>query len=83
MTTTDDEGLKYSDNKWHHFVAKRVGTEGRLLLNDKWTGNNRSFTVKIDLISAASLLLWLRILKLALLKIIQAALTLKSEDFKP
>ena len=56
VTTTDDEGLKYSDNKWHHFVVRRFDTEGLLILDDKWTGNNRPLKVKIHLISAAFLL---------------------------
>ena len=54
MTTTDDEGLKYSDNKWHHFVVRRFDTEGLLSLDDKWTGNNGPLKVKTHLISPAS-----------------------------
>ena len=38
VTTTDDEGLPYDDNTWHHLHATREGKHGYIILDNRWTG---------------------------------------------
>jgi len=43
VTTTDDEGMPYNNNKWHRIVANRTGTKGWIRLDEKWTGQFSTF----------------------------------------
>ena len=38
LSTTDDEGLGFSDNTWYHLVAWRLGGRARIIVNSRWTG---------------------------------------------
>ncbi len=40
VTTTDDEGLPYNDDQWHHMRAIRNGLYGMLYVDFKWTGDS-------------------------------------------
>ena len=38
ITTTDDEGSSYNDNKWHTCEIRRVGVNGSIIVDEKWQG---------------------------------------------
>ena len=42
VTTTDDEGLPYNDNSWHHLYVIRNGKEGSIVMDGRWTGKYRA-----------------------------------------
>ena len=38
-TTTDDEGLPYADVRWHNIRVVRLGNQGNIIIDSRWTGD--------------------------------------------
>ena len=38
-TTTDDEGLPYADGRWHNIRVIRLGNQGNIIIDSRWTGD--------------------------------------------
>ena len=41
VTTTNDEGMPYSDYLWHHLNVTRTGFKGEIVVDEEWTGEAR------------------------------------------
>lgn len=39
MSTTNDEGLPYNDNYWHHLIVRRTGRFAVMTIDQEWIGD--------------------------------------------
>ena len=39
VSTTNDEGLPYDSNEWHHLIVRRTGRYAIMRINQEWMGD--------------------------------------------
>ena len=39
ISTSNDEGLPYGDDRWHHMVVQRDGLCARMVMDEIWIGD--------------------------------------------